>query len=254
MTAKLHAKWLIKNQRTAARKSIAVHEIKLCNCDFEERYGLIKLIANEKAFLSLCFNNADELDVLLKIIHASRHFDLSNKSNHTNCIQCKKIIADMAIEMPGAPAEQEFKPDEPDKEDELKPRFGNLIAILEQEVIEDLNRIENRRFPSQNDLTRWALKKVVLDFYQGLNLPENVVVVDTLYDDRLSTELAPDFDVIYGAWMEELDTLQRRDDKWALQPEEYDKAEADLEIGMRGSAFEKQLDRYREEFMQKLKR
>ena len=36
--------------------------------------------------------------------------------------------------------------------------------------------------------------------------------------------------------------------------EEYDKAEDDLNDGMRGSAFEKQLDRFRKEFMNKLAR
>ncbi|KKM82349.1 hypothetical protein LCGC14_1320450 [marine sediment metagenome] len=253
MISKLHAKWLIKNQRIVARKSVAAYEIKLRDCDLGERYRLIKLIANEKRFLSLSFGGAKKIDDLLQIIHASRHFDLSNKSSHTDCMRCRKVIADMAIEMPGAPAEQEYKPDKED-EDTYKLRFGNLIAILKQEVSDEESRIESMRFPSQNDITRWALKKVVLNFYQGLNLPENVVVVDTLYDDRLRTELAPDFDVIYIAWMKELDALQRRNDEWALQSEEYDKAEADLEMGMRGSAFEKQLDRYREEFMQKFKR
>ena len=54
--------------------------------------------------------------------------------------------------------------------------------------------------------------------------------------------------------MKKLDELKRRDDKYTLMEEEFDKAEADLLEGMRGSAFEKQLDRYREEFMQKLAR
>jgi len=125
---------------------------------------------------------------------------------------------------------------------------------LKQEVADEKAIVERKRSPSQNDLTRWALKDAVLAFYQGLNLPENTVIVDTLYDDRLITKLAPDFDVIANIWMEKLDELKRKDDKFALDYDEYDKAEADLADGMRGSAFEKQLDRYREEFMQKLKR
>lgn len=139
-------------------------------------------------------------------------------------------------------------------ENELKPKFGNLISVLEREVFNEKNKIENKNFPSQNDLTRWALKDAVLSYYQGLNIPEDMIVVDTLYDDRLISKLAPDFDIIAQIWMEKLNRLLYHTDKYALEKDEIDKAESDLADGMRGSAFEKQLDRYREEFMKKLKR
>jgi hypothetical protein len=251
MSLKLHTQQIIKQQKIIARKSIAALEIKLGTCDLNERLNIIKLIANEKSFLSLELKDIENIDDLLKIIHATKHYGLSKTSNHTNCLYCKKVLSEMAIEMPGAPAEHESVPS---NEDNLKPRFGNLIAVLKQEVLDELNRMERLRLPSQNDLTRWALKDAVLAFYQRLNIPEDVVVVDTLYDDRLITKLAPDFDVIADIWMEKLDELQRRNDKYTLESEEYDKADVDFEEGMRGSAFEKQLDRYREEFMQKLKR
>jgi hypothetical protein len=173
------------------------------------------------------------------------------KNDHYDDDRCKNIIAELGIELPGAPAQTA----DPEKDDsDILPRFGNLLGILRQEVAMENTKIERRRMPSQNDLTRWALKKVVLDFYEKIGLPPDTPVVVNRFDDRLITELAPDFDVIADMWIEELDKLYRRDDKYGLIMEEIDKARLDLDDGMRGSAFEKQLDRYREEFMQKLVR
>jgi len=251
MTSKLHLKLLIRNQKIAARKAIASYETAMIKQSDEERYKCIKQINNERKFLSYNFDTISNTRDLIALIHDLRHHNISKTGTYASCIRCKEVLAEMAIELPGAPAEHEAVPDQ---EEDLKPRFGNLIAVLEQEVADEKNNVERKRFPSQNDLTRWALKDAVLAYYQGLNMPDNFVAVDTLYDDRLTSRLAPDFDVIFEMWLKKLDELRRRDDKFTLEHDEYDKAEQDIADGMRGSAFEKQLDRYREEFMQKLKR
>jgi hypothetical protein len=184
----------------------------------------------------------NHLDSILKDKHFSNVFD---------CSICKKIFAELSIELPGAPA-QTIDPEI--NKDDIIPCFGNLIQVLKEEVEIEKSKIESKYMPTQNDLTRWAIKESVLIYYQNLNMPPDLPVMVNRFDDRLKIELAPDFDVIARIWMEKLDELQRRDDKYGLTMEEFDKAEDDLMNGMRGSAFEKQLDRYREEFMQKLVR
>lgn len=247
MISKLHLKWLIKNQKISARKAIVNYEMTLnkeaANIN---KYKILKLISNEKQFISYKFTD-DSLNAIMDTVHMLRH---SSENNVDACSDCKKVLAEMAIE----PTISGQEPDIVNKQDKLKPRFGNLISLLEQEVVDEWNNVEKKRLPSQNDLTRWALKRAVLDFYKNMNLPENTVIVDVLYDDRLTTKLAPDFNAIADLWIKKLDELQRRNDKYSLTLEEYDKADQDLLDGMRGSAFEKQLDRYREEFMSKLMR
>jgi len=251
MASKLHLKLLIKNQKIAARKDIAFCENQMHKYAAKDRHQLINRIRTQREFLAHSFDDISNTRDLISIIHRLRHNDISKTSTYADCLKCKDVLAEMAIELPGAPAEHEAVPD---KEEELKPRFGNLISVLEQEVADEKNKVESRRLPSQNDLTRWALKDAVLAYYQGLNIPENIVVVDTMYDDRLIPKLAPDFDVIAEIWMNKMDELRRKDSKYMLDYDEFGKAEEDLSDGMRGSAFEKQLDRYREEFMSKLKR
>jgi len=250
--SKICIKSLIKIQKIAARKSIALQNVKISETNSHDQYSLFRIIADERKFLTNNFGNIESISDFMNIVHEIRHNTASKTKNSADCIHCKKVLAEIAIELPGAPAQYEFEQNK--EEEELRPRFGNLIATLQEEVQNEISNMERRRIPSQNDLTRWALKHAVLEFYQNLNEKDDVVVVDSLYDDRLITQLAPDFDVIYKIWMEKLDELQRRDDKYTLNTNEYDKAENDLLGGMRGSAFEKQLDRYRENFMQKLKR
>lgn len=216
-------KQLIIQQKKEARKDISDLQIK-SSLGEEEHLRIIYA----KGFLKQNFKNINGSE-LLKTIHKFRHLDCVSLSLN-KCPLCNKIAMD------------------------ILPRFGNLMQILEEEAQEETAIVERRRMPSQNDLTRWALKDAVLSFYQGLNFPDDLPVVTNRFDDRLVTELAPDFDVIARVWLEKLDELKRRDDKYTLILEEYDKAEADLQDGMRGSAFEKQLDRFREEFMQKLVR
>jgi len=240
---------LILQQKIAARKAIAKLTSGLKNLKGEERFNMMKVIGDERDFLNYDFSKIDNISDLVDLIHRTRFSTRSKMPKYA----AFRLIAEEPINLPGAPAENpSLNPD-----GDIKPLFGNLISLLEQEVTEELDRLNLRRVPSQNDLTRWALKDAVLAFYQGLNLPPNTKIVQTVFDDRLVPQLAPDFDVIHRMWLDRLYNLTRRDDKFTLESGEYEKAEKDVaenETGMRGSAFEKQLDRYREEFMQKLQR
>jgi hypothetical protein len=248
---KFHLKLLISNQKIAARKCIARYESQLHSISSINRDKILKRIKKEKEFLTYNFNNLQTIREIISIIHNFRHKGISKYSSYKDCLECKKALKSISTQLP---EQNDIVNVDTNLENELKPKFGNLISILEQEVFDEKNKIESKNFPSQNDLTRWALKDSVLSYYQGLNIPENMVVVDTLYDDRLISKLAPDFDVIAQIWIEKLNRLLYNTDKYALEKDEIDKAESDLADGMRGSAFEKQLDRYREEFMKKLKR
>lgn len=251
--AKFHLKLLIKNQKIASRKSIVRCEATLHKTAMAERHNILKKIKSEREFIAYSFEDIKTTRELINVIHELRHHNISKAGSYKDCLDCKTLMAEMSIKLPEV--EEEIEPVvDPNREEEAKPRFGNLIAVLEQETADEKAIVESKNFPSPNDLTRWALKDAVLAFYQGLNIPEEAVIVDTLYDDRLITQLAPDFDVIAKIWIDKLGELIKRSDKYGLDYDEIDKAESDLADGMRGSAFEKQLDRYREEFMQKLKR
>ena len=135
---------------------------------------------------------------------------------------------------------------------DILPRYGNLLDVLEKEAVEEKVAIEATETPSQNDLLRWALKDAVLAYYQGLGFEPDKPVVHSKSDTRLIPDIAPDFDKIAVIWLQRLDELARRDDKYCLLMDEYDKAEEDLSGKMRGSSAEKRIDRYREEFVKRL--
>jgi predicted outer membrane lipoprotein len=179
------------------------------------------------------FSNIKTAEELLRLVH------IRHGGQKDGCSSCVKLAAEFVEEL---------------EQLDILPRFGNLLFVLEEEANREKSELESKRSPSQNDLTRWALKDAVLAYYQGLNYPEDMPVVENRYNDRLITDLAPNFSAISNLWLERLDELKRRQDKYTLILEEFDKAENDLYDGMRGSAFEKQLDRYREEFMKKLMR
>jgi hypothetical protein len=227
-------KKIIAQQKTIARKSIAY--AKLLSGDSQ----YTRANSNDKQFLKYNFGKVATLDELMNVIHTIRHNGLNKAGKYKRCTLCKNILASII--------------DLDEKPIDILPKFGNLLAILEQEVNEENNNLSRKHLPSQNDLTRWALKNAVLAYYKNLNVPVDKPIIESRFDDRLVTELAPDFDVIAKIWIEKLDELKRRDDRYSLNMDEFDKAEADLKEAMRGSAFEKQLDRYREEWMAKLPR
>lgn len=231
---------LILQQKIAARKSVAQLKLALKGATGEERGHILKSIGYERAFLEQDFSKIRSVTDLYSALSQTRIL----------CAASVKV-AEEPIGLPGAPAENTME----NPDGDVKPTYGNLLVVLEEEVNEELSRMASRRLPSQNDLRRWALKDAVLEFYKNMNLPADTKVVETVLDNRLVTQLAPDFDVLYKMWLQRLYDLTRRDDKYTLNSGEYDEAENDVtlnETGMRGSAFEKQLDRYREEFVEKL--
>jgi hypothetical protein len=230
----MNLKKIIAQQKILSRKYAAF--LKLHSNGIQD----IKAISNEQQFLRYNFSNIKTLEDLMEAIHKIRHKGLNKAGKYKRCLLCKKILANI-----------DFSSEEPA---DILPKFGNLLTVLEHGVQEEKNIIEHKKNPSQNDLTRWALKDAVLAYYQGLNIPPDKPIVESRFDERLVTELAPDFDIIAKIWMQKLDELKRRNDKYSLNLDEFDKAEADLITEMRGSAFEKQLDRYREEWMKKLPR
>jgi len=240
-------KQIIVMQKIAARKSIVQRDRLIKNLNSFDTGVIMRHIQNERDFLSQDFDKCVTLDDLRSALHI-RHKGFVKDSK--DCSFCKKILAEDAINVPGGPAEDLTEnPDE-----DVKPMFGNLIAVLEQQVQSELDRMGGLRMPSQNDLTRWALKDSVLEYYKSMQLPPNTKIVETVLDDRLLSQLAPDFDVIARLWMQKLYDLTRREDKYKVIEYEYDKSKEDLSEEMQGSAFEKQLDRYRKEFMQQLMR
>lgn len=242
-------KLLIKQQKIAARRSIAKQNAKIARANSHDQFTMFKIIADERRFLDYSFGDLNSIDELMEVIHNIRHNSINIHKSYLKCNYCKTILAELPIELPGAPAQEDVKQNE---EDKIKLRFGHLVNILEQEVQSEFDHMQRKRVPSQNDLTRWALKDATLEFYKDFNEPEDTIIVDNVGDDRLSTQFEADFDVIYRMWLERLDELRRRDDTYSLQEDEYDKAISDMAEGMRGSNFEKQLDRYRIEFMNKL--
>ena len=224
----MNIKKIIAKQKAESRKVVASEKINAT----DSNNGL-----NARAFLDFDFTEVKTLDDLMKVVHNIKHKHISKAKKHTRCKICKALIAELQNMQPIA---------------DILPKFGNLMSVLEQEVAAEKDKIEAKKNPSQVDLTRWALKDAVLAFYQDKDFPIDKQIVESRYDNRLIDELAPDFDVIAGIWMDKLDELSRRNDKFVLNKDEIDKAESDLANGMRGSAFEKRLDRYREEFVQKL--
>ena len=137
------------------------------------------------------------------------------------------------------------------------PTLGKLRLIIEKDLKAEQHRLENDPAPSPNDLKRLALKSAVYEYYMDLDYEPDVVAVDyfggmTLRRDDKDVEktdfdFAPNKNNIYNRWMDKLTRLIREN---RLSKAEYDES---AERGTpQGGAFEKQLDRYREEFMKQL--
>ena len=224
----MNIKRLIAAQKAEARKVIASDKIDVS----ESIDGLLA-----KAFLEHDFGAVKTVDDLMEAIHTIKHQKSSKAKKHTRCKICRALRVELEQQTPIA---------------DILPKYGNLISVLEQEAAQQKAKVESKKNPSQNDLTRWALLDAVLAYYQGLEFQSDRPIVESRYDNRLIDELAPDFDVIARIWLDKLDELSRRNDQFTLNRDEIDKAETDLAEGMRGSAFEKALDRYRIDFMAKL--
>lgn len=134
------------------------------------------------------------------------------------------------------------------------PTLGKLRLVLEKEMKKEKDELDKTLNPSPNDFKRWALKAAVYDYYMELPYSSDVVAVDYEGDmtarrdnkefDKTNVDLAPHKNDIYNRWMDKLSKLIREN---KLDISEYDEA---VDRGIpQGGAFEKQLDRYRKEFM-----
>jgi len=135
--------------------------------------------------------------------------------------------------------------------------LGKLRLIIEKDLKAEQHRLENDPAQSANDLKRLALKSSVYEYYMDLDYDPDITAVDYYgamilrRDDKEVDEtdfdLAPNKNNIYSRWMEKLSRLIREN---RLSKAEYDES---VERGTpQGGAFEKQLDRYRKDFMKQL--
>ena len=218
-------KTLIRNHKIAARKAVAKLNKMLTGSRGEERKTLLNRLAAEKEFLEHDFS---------KIENSKSLEDLLNRTRYK--------FSEMMPGLPGAPEEYVY----PDS----MPKFGRLMMVLEQEEYAERQSLEMDRNPSDTDIERWALKAAVLEYYKSLSVDPEKIVTDVYGDDQTIRELAPNQEKIYQIWLRRLEEQSRAEDKHKLKMDKYDEA-VNRGFG-RGTAFEKQLDRYREEFMHKL--
>ena len=236
---------IVTEQRIDARKSIARCENMIRQLKSTDRHAILRVIAVERAFIKYNFNgfSADDVQGILNKIAEIRHARIADILRMTNTIH---KFAELMPTVPGAPDEY-VRPDS-------VPTFNKLLAILEQNVNQETNEITADQHPSPNDMRRWALKSAVLDYYKGMNMtPEQAAelkVTNSAGSNRTIPQLAPSKRPIYDIWLQKLDALTRAGDKFKFNPDEYQEA---IDKGTpQGGAFEKMLDRYREQFMSQL--
>ena len=137
------------------------------------------------------------------------------------------------------------------------PTFGKFKMIIEKDLEEEQRRFDNDFTKSDVDLKRLALKQSFLEYYNNLNYAPDIPIADFESDmtlrrddkdvDKTDYDFAPNKNEIYGLWIEKLNRYIREE---KLNKNEYDEA---VDRGTpQGGAFEKQLDRYRKDIMQKL--
>lgn len=143
------------------------------------------------------------------------------------------------------------------EEPENLPTFGKLRSIIEKNYQKELDEFSNSTNNTNNDVKRLALKKVFMDYFNELDYGPEVIIVDYTGDmtlrrddqdvDNTDFDFAPNKNKIYNMWMEELNRYARAG---RLDVAELDEA---AERGIpQGGAFEKQLDRHRQEIMKEL--
>ena len=123
--------------------------------------------------------------------------------------------------------------------------LGRLISTLELLLSE-----EPTQTPSQTDLERLALKSAVLEYYKSLDLPGATIVIENINQPKTIHQFAPNKSVIYSIWLRKLAELTKANDSNQYSIPKYDE---NVERGtVRGGAFEKMLQRYREEFVSEM--
>lgn len=223
---------VIKQQKSEARKFIARAERLRKNLKPEDAHTILRVVAAEREFIQ---SNISDLQDLLD----KRHIKIVKILASTNSIV---KFAEMMPTVPGAP-EEYVRPNS-------IPTFVKLTKILELNLQNEENSISADPRPSANDIKRWALKSAVLEYYNSLGANPDMNVTHGVGDLVAVDALAPNKRTIYEIWLRKLEAQHRAEDKYKLSIDEYNEA---IERGTpQGGAFEKLLDRYREEFMSEL--
>lgn len=233
---------LLTQQRLDARKAIARAEKLLKGLKSEDRYAIIRIIAVEREFLRFDFSGMSD-DAMWKKIAEIRHAKIASILDKSGVLV---KFAEMMPSVPGAPNIY-VRPNS-------VPTFNKLIDILDKFLRAEEQKLQADKHPSPNDIKRWALKAAVSDYYKGLGIPPeqwpDLKVSDVVGSDLTTRQLAPDKSAIYNIWLQKLDTQTRVEDKNKLSMDEYD--EAVQKGAPQSGAFEKMLERYREDFMNEL--
>jgi len=180
-------------------------------------------------------------NILYKVIGAIHK--LKHAGPIHSCGICAKY-AEVASELPGAPYQNLSRGPE------ALPTLSSLWKVLETNLATEKAQIDSDPAPSQTALERFALKDAVLEYYKSFALDPNTVIVDGVGKDRTIFQFAPNKEQIYNIWCQKLYDLNRRNDKYHFDGKAY---ESNIERGFpQGGAFEKQLDRYRDDFMNQL--
>jgi len=196
-------------------------------------------MALERAIINADLNIYSPREIL-EFIHETRH------DGSDNCSDCLTITAELGIE---TPAEQNLvdplvAPQAPEQKIVL-PTLGHLKEILENNANQEWSSQSVK--PTPTGLERWALKAAVSDYYNSLQQDSALPVVDAVGSLRTKYEFAPNKEAIYRFWIAKLDELKR------LKLLDNKRIEQSTDRGIpRGGAFEKQLDRYRSQFMNQL--
>lgn len=213
----------IKEQKILSRKNIAKYKKELKKADIKDKVAIIKAISEERRILDFKVDQ-NSLDKFNKLVYNVRR-------------------AEMAIELPGAPAENQTISPSP------KLNFGQFLNILENDVNQEEQKLSSALNPTQNDLIRWTRKWAFLQYYKSINIDPQQPITKTDGEDTTLRQLAPNKETIYKLYLDKLEELKRRNDKYQLLNDKFDDA---LYNGTpQGGAFEKWLERYREEIMNK---
>ena len=146
--------------------------------------------------------------------------------------------AEMPVELPGSNVN--IRPED-------KTNFGQITDVLEKDVQNTENKLQAKLTPSPDELKDWALRWSVLQYYKNMNIDPSYEVTKTEGADKTIRQMAPSKEIIYKLWLDKLLELNRRKDKFKLNDDQLNEA-TDKGIPQ-GGAFEKRLERYREDFM-----
>jgi len=130
------------------------------------------------------------------------------------------------------------------------PTLGHLRELLEKNSIAEGNMLQHNTSISANDIKRWALKSAVDEYYKLIQYNSMTPIVDAIGSLTTKREFAPNKEYVYKLYMNTLESMIARKDAYKLDPKVLEEI-SDKGIPQ-GGAFEKNIERYREEFMTQL--